>query len=331
MEDVMNRSHLRTNLRHCLRHGFTLVELLVVITIIGILIALLLPAVQAAREAARRMQCGNNLKQLGLALLNYESAKGCLPPGVIWYGGMYGANRMVFLPHLLPYTEMGPLYDSIKWTNSAVVWADSANAAVTRVPLPGMLCPSDRSAGDTVTNAYGTFARTNYLGVFTGYQIGDLHYPGKPAPTATTPDRPRACFDCNRSAKLSEITDGTSNTLCMAEGLTGPKDKLRGTFWEDEAVGAILFTENTPNSIQPDRCNSSFYDLWCVNSPSDNMPSTLGGIYTDASCTARSRHPGGVGALMADGSAHFVGNSILQDVWRGLGTIAGNEVPQPVD
>jgi prepilin-type processing-associated H-X9-DG protein len=130
---------------------------------------------------------------------------------------------------------------------------------------------------------------------------------------------------------LSEITDGTSNTMCMAESLTGPAGKLRGTFWEDEAVGAILFTENTPNSIQPDRCNSSFYDLWCVNLPSENLPSAKGSIYMDASCAARSRHPGGVGTLMADGSVHFVGESILQDVWRGMGTIAGNEVPHPID
>ena len=98
--------------------AFTLVELLVVITIIGILIALLLPAVQAAREAARRSQCSNNLKQLGLALANYESANRCFPPGMIWEGGMFGPLRQNFHVHLFPYEEQGALYDQIKWNVS---------------------------------------------------------------------------------------------------------------------------------------------------------------------------------------------------------------------
>ena len=96
--------------------AFTLIELLVVVTIIGILVGLLLPAVQAAREALRRMQCGNNLKQLGLALHNYHAGPGRFPPGVIWNGGHLTApNRVNFHAHLLPYEEQRNIYDNLNW------------------------------------------------------------------------------------------------------------------------------------------------------------------------------------------------------------------------
>ena len=111
-------SVLRTRysvLRKSPAHGFTLIELLVVVTIVGILVALLLPAVQAAREAARRMQCANNLKQLGLALQNYHAAIGCFPPGTIWQGGMYGVPRTNFHVHLFPYEDQGNLYNMLNF------------------------------------------------------------------------------------------------------------------------------------------------------------------------------------------------------------------------
>lgn len=325
-----SRSSERSRSRIGTSAAFTLVELLVVITIIGILITLLLPAVQAAREAARRMQCSNNLRQLGLALANYESACRCLPPGVLWKDAMYGPSRINFHVHLLPYEEQGTLYDQIDWTPS-LAWADPVNQDVVKTAIPAMLCPSDGLGGRTATTSWGIYARTNYFGVFTGYQIGDLHYPGKPAPMPASPDMPRACFDVNRGTVMSEISDGTSNTMCIAESLTGPEGKLRGTLWEDEAVGALLFTENGPNSIQPDRCNSSWFDIWCVNMPEANLPSIPGNIFSDATCAARSKHPGGVNVVLADGSVHFVSDSILLGVWRAMATIAGNEIPQPID
>jgi len=155
--------------------GFTLVELLVVIAIIGILIALLLPAVQAAREAARRMQCSNNLKQIGLALSNYEAAIGCFPPGAIWPDGMLWGNqrqRQNFHVLLLPYHEQGDVYNMIDWDVPGVLWANGNNRAATKVAIASLLCPSDGLGGRTLISQTpeGTqeWARLNYFGVFNG-------------------------------------------------------------------------------------------------------------------------------------------------------------------
>ena len=126
--------------------AFTLVELLVVITIIGILISLLLPAVQAAREAARRMQCQNNLKQVGLGLLNYETANGMFPPGGLTptYYWAYGHSWWV---RILPYVEQNNIFDSFDQANAYSGWLGTGGDAHNRdllrnVQFPFMYCPS---------------------------------------------------------------------------------------------------------------------------------------------------------------------------------------------
>ena len=172
------------------RRAFTLVELLVVITIVGILIALLLPAVQAAREAARRAQCSNNLKQLGLALHNYESAIGCFPPGAIWTECYMCGQRPNYHVLLFPYEELGNVYNQINWTIFSCLWAYGNNLAVTNdTAMPGLLCPSDGLGGLRVDNMASptpynhwwghSWGRLNYSGMFSGRQIGDLSYPGQ--------------------------------------------------------------------------------------------------------------------------------------------------------
>jgi prepilin-type N-terminal cleavage/methylation domain-containing protein len=122
------------------RSGFTLIELLVVIAIIGILVGLVLPAVHAAREAARRMQCTNNLKQLGLAALNYESANGCYPPNLLSLAGPGGTNGAFV--RILPFFEQGALFNA--YNNSTFAF-DPSNITIAGVALGVLWCPSDGS------------------------------------------------------------------------------------------------------------------------------------------------------------------------------------------
>ena len=158
--------------RPATRRAFTLVELLVVIAIIGILVALLLPAVQAAREAARRAQCTNNLKQLGLALQNYHSAKKEFPPGMMrdlaGGKGNYADPRFSVHGLLLPYMENQPLYDQLNWKSS---WETNVHTAVRRTKIPEFLCPSTDKVDATyyyLNNSYvlgpGEYM-THYKGV----------------------------------------------------------------------------------------------------------------------------------------------------------------------
>ena len=251
-------------------NAFTLVELLTVITIIGILISLLLPAVQAAREAARRMQCANNLKQLGLAMHGYHAAIGCFPPGVIWEGQMFGPKRQSFHVHLFPYEEQGNVYDTIDWSVSGILWYGN-NQQATKVVIPNLLCPSDGLGGRTLLVAGNELARLNYFGVFSGMQEGDLSFPNNPQPVKPSQ---WAVFDANRCTTIAQIRDGTSNTMCIAEGLTGPQDYYRGFIWSDQAAGSMLFTQLAPNSPLPDVCHPDPH--WCLNMPEADLPSVPG-------------------------------------------------------
>jgi len=307
------------------RRGFTLVELLVVIAIIGILVALLLPAVQAAREAARRTQCLNNLKQLGVALHNYHTAVGTFPVGVDWQDSdgngvlteweQYGPTRGNFHAMLFPYIEETTTYDLIDFDVDTVLWAWGNNVEATDVPLSYLLCPSDGLGGDFVEGRTRRPPRNNYMGVFDGYQNGDMVYTG---------DRSKlAFFSAVRATSIRNILDGTSQTMAIAEGLTGPVGYARGSAWTDQVCGAMVFTELGPNSLLPDRCDN----YYCFNDPGDNRPSVLSADHRHTStCGARSRHSGGVLVLMADSSCRFVEEDIELNTWRALATIAGNEV-----
>ncbi len=190
------------------RPGFTLVELLVVIAIIGILIALLLPAVQAAREAARRTQCSSNLKQLGMALLNYESAVRSLPPAAANSSFPNGSSRLTFAPLLFPYLEETAIYGEFNLSApvgpGGAIWTNSANCGTTTAPT-ALAVATWRCPSDGLGNAYhahpdltGFFARGNYAAF-----IGNVDY--QTAFPPLKPPQKRHALSLNLGTRLHRL------------------------------------------------------------------------------------------------------------------------------
>jgi prepilin-type N-terminal cleavage/methylation domain-containing protein len=321
------------------RHrGFTLVELLVVITIIGILIALLLPAVQAAREAARRAKCQNNLKQLALALLNYHTARECFPPSSHWDVAagvdIHQANQSRFSENwvimILPYLEQQGLYDSFalpRYVN------DPLSATARGTPLAVMLCPTDSYNrvpfdGTSTAAAAGGWARGNYAANAT---LGHMNKPGYgensgalAASECWRKPCARGVMGANSAVGIAEIRDGTSNTVLLAEVRAGlvPSDP-RGV-WALSGGASALWAHGSP--YHGDASGPNPMSWGGDNFASCPTVTTAVGAtvlaQTGMSCyspdtsyhhnqqAARSMHVGGVFAVFADGSVHFLGNSI---------------------
>jgi prepilin-type N-terminal cleavage/methylation domain-containing protein len=329
------------------RIGFTLVELLVVIAIIGILIALLLPAVQAARESARRTQCTNNLKQIGLGIHNYEDAKKQLPPGS--EHTLFGT----WLVFILPYIEQGALYES--WTQSTDqqirAWTGSGppttppywystpvNLATTRSVLSAYTCPSDEptrdssfisgitfhnyvaNCGNTTYNRHspaGTMANgspNNYGG---GPFIHKI-YPGIQSPASQTHDN-----TFKLEVRMSEVLDGLSNTLAVSECIQDKTGGLRGFAWW--GPGSNFGTKITPNSKVADVTSQNCSAAVIANKLNPPCRNLTAGNDNQVSLAARSRHPGGVMAVLCDGSTRFFSSNVALDIWRAWGTVKGGE------
>jgi prepilin-type N-terminal cleavage/methylation domain-containing protein len=294
--------------------GFTLIELLVVIAIIAVLIALLLPAVQMARESASRSQCANNLHQIGLALHSYDEDRGHLPAGYLWLQvlGTPQSDESTWISHLLPYIEQVTLANTYNAPLSGH-WFGEPSPDPLVDPVRGaflhiFLCPSDISPVPLVSTYYarGNYAANNGIGPMNVAMAP----PFNPNSTVVVP----GVFMQNSRMRMTDITDGTTNTVFVSELLkvSGDVDG-RGIMHYPE--GPLYHHNHTPNSPNPDHFRSEL----CQSTP--QAPCI--GAYPDWSTravilTARSNHPGGVNILLGDASVRCVKNSITLPTWQAL-------------
>jgi len=323
------------------RLGFTLIELLVVIAIIAVLVALLLPAVQQAREAARRSQCKNNLKQIGIALHNYEGACRAFPPGYI-SGPNIPAMGPVdpqfndagqgwgWLTQLLPYIDQAPLYNVL---NLSLPCYDPANVAATRTTIKSIRCPSDSAGGnpafgetvnvvDVNDNTLAVFGRSNYVA-----NVGNSTLWCSWPVTL----QPNGAMFRNSRVQIADVTDGLSNTVFVGERSSNLGDSVwpgavpfsthfawppfaslgtGGTNRQYDGPGAYVGAHGGP---------CPYEDPVVIHPP--NSP--LG--HSDQ---MQSLHAGAVAnILMGDGSVRLISATVNLGVWAGLSSRNGGEVP----
>jgi prepilin-type N-terminal cleavage/methylation domain-containing protein len=284
-------------------HAFTLVELLVVIAIIGILVGLLLPAVQAAREAARRMQCQNNLKQIGLALHNYHDTLRRFPASFYraWptsVGGTFGTPGWGWGTMILPYIEQTALYNSLDVGTNRL----SGNPAVkllAQTSLPFYRCPSD--TGQALNANRANFATSNYMAVF-----GALYDQAAPSSGAlvygSRENAGTGVFSPNSGVRMGDITDGTSNTVMIGEMNYGPNGVKKADGSVHSYNGGIwVGTPNDPLNTSNVSCQLSL----CGEAA--GADARFRRINTPFSSNAfSSAHVGGAQFVFGDGSVRFV-------------------------
>jgi prepilin-type N-terminal cleavage/methylation domain-containing protein len=325
------------------RWGFTLIELLVVIAIIAVLISLLLPAVQQAREAARRIQCKNNLKQIGLALHNYLDAYSTLPPSFCFStAGSWSVHGRI-----LPYMEQASAFSQVRLD---LDWANPINEAthVAQLKVPSYSCPSDPNS-DRMHDAgpgEGDIRPQNYGVNFGTWKIYD------PVSNAGGD----GVFYPNSQTRAADILDGMSNTLLAAEVKTyqpyfrntadpGPTPPTAVSFVTGFSGEAKYGPNLDDNAGHTEWCDGPVHQSGFTTTfpPNTKLPYVDGGITYDidfnsryegtsttqttyASITSRSYHAGIVNVALSDGSTRTVSRNIDSQIWRALGTRAGGEI-----
>lgn len=319
------------------RSAFTLVELLVVIAIVGILVGLLLPAVQAARESSRRMQCGNNMRQVGLSLFNHEAATKRLPP----LGDYQTSGNTVYWSihaRLLPYCEQSAIYNVINFALPI-----NQQPHVAKLRIPHLLCPSEINDRERPDGPTFTHYPHNY-----GFNAGLWKIYAPPMAIGTG----SGVFTVNHAQRLRDIVDGTSNTLGVAEVKAftpylrdggnpsneasvpkspaemiafGGEFKLDSghTEWVDARIHQTGFTTTfRPNTPCLFTYQGKLFDI-DFNSMREGRSNS---VPTYAAVTSRSYHAGLVQTLFMDGSIRAISNAIQLEIWQAFGTRAGGEI-----
>jgi prepilin-type N-terminal cleavage/methylation domain-containing protein/prepilin-type processing-associated H-X9-DG protein len=343
------------------RRGFTLVELLVVIAIIGVLVALLLPAVQAAREAGRRAQCLNNLKQFGLALQNYHSAKNTFPPSAVMKQNqtqVYASGNAMLLPYF-EQAALASLYDHGEY------W-EKQKEGVAATVIPIFTCPSSSAVNPIVDPLLGTVVRDSVYGI-TEYAFcmgyTDAFCARQGIKPGTIPASQLGMFNMAWGAAIRQITDGTSNTIAMGDASSDPRWKVChltgcnesslapgpsgelptgevGWIIGEPSSSAFLSKLGPRGSIHGctvERMNKYpltdtflslpqyIADYAKFNTLPDHYckPSYEGG--THSASNYRSDHPGGCNFLMGDSSVAFMEEGVDMNVYHAKSTISGDE------
>lgn len=307
------------------KRGFTLVELLVVIAIIGILIGMLLPAVQQVREAARRTQCANNIRQIALGLLNYESARMKLPPsGRVLIDGT-GTDRRSWFADVVPFVEQSAIsqeYAQLFRSGFSGTSYSSLPDEITDARVPLFICPSDPNSGKIHIHPNAS----NSQGFHGSYVVCSGNKEMKTNGNPETSRMQNGVMYPIEETGLGEIADGTSNTILLSELINTPFEgtedvtlfDVRGRYHNGTHTGTGFTCLFRPNSKDPNG------DLFRFGNPTFRQFAPMDEDTQTTIVSARSYHSGGgVNVARVDGSVSFESEDISLNVWQELGSRAG--------